>query len=405
MRRRSGQSGSIYKKWNMWHVRFYVDVPGTNKRQRASLPVGPTTGKEKLTRSEAIRKGAEIVAETGVNKSQHLERAIKPVQTFEQRVQWCKKYHKAWTDGKPGPVATMESQLAKHILPRLGCLTLDMVNETVVQEFVAELKGAVFERRRKNGSLLKKYRLSRKTVLNIVGVVKLVVGRKVWKSWELDLGKALRPKQPYFTEAQLKRIIEAAPERYRVLFIVLAGTGMRIGEALALELEDLDLDHGIIYVRRSVWRSHVQTPKTDNAVRQIDIDAALAQTLRDYIGDSKRTLLFESRKGTPLSDVNIRNRVLAPLLVKLNIPKAGLHAFRHGRVTVLRKNGTPGDLQKQWIGHSSLRTTDRYSHTDEELEYRRQAAGKVGIASLLDPVGPRFCTKVVQPTFALTASE
>ena len=40
---------------------------------------------------------------------------------------------------------------------------------------------------------------------------------------------------------------------------------------------------------------------------------------------------------------------------------------------MLRKNGTPEDLQKQWIGHSSLRTTDRYSHTHQELEYRRLA--------------------------------
>src|SRR5215216_5586937 len=75
MRRRSGQSGSIYKKYHMWHVRFYADVPGTNKRQRKSLPVGPATGKEKLTKSEATRKGAEIVARSGVNHTQHLARS------------------------------------------------------------------------------------------------------------------------------------------------------------------------------------------------------------------------------------------------------------------------------------------------------------------------------------------
>ena len=79
----------------------------------------------------------------------------------------------------------------------------------------------------------------------------------------------------------------------------------------------------------------------------------MIDTLRTYLagcggcgGASKRTLLFQASKGTPLSDVNIRNRVLAPLLKKLGIARAGLHAFRHGRVTVLRKNGTPGDLQK-----------------------------------------------------------
>lgn len=59
-------------------------------------------------------------------------------------------------------------------------------------------------------------------------------------------------------------------------------------------------------------------------------------------------------------------------VVRLGIPKAGLHAFRHSRVTLLRKNGTPADLQKQWIGHSSLNHTDRYFHTDEEREYRRK---------------------------------
>jgi site-specific recombinase XerD len=61
--------------------------------------------------------------------------------------------------------------------------------------------------------------------------------------------------------------------------------------------------------------------------------------------------------------------------------------FRHSRVTLLRKLGTPADLQRQWIGHSSLKTTDRYSHTDQELEFRRNAANRVGLDLI---VGPKF---------------
>jgi integrase len=64
------------------------------------------------------------------------------------------------------------------------------------------------------------------------------------------------------------------------------------------------------------------------------------------------------------------------------------HAFRHGRVTVLRKNQTPGDLQKQWIGHSSLAVTDGYSHTDVEMAYRQQHASKIGFTALVGPNGP-----------------
>jgi integrase len=98
----------------------------------------------------------------------------------------------------------------------------------------ADLKRSTFERRKADGTLIKTYRLSRKTVLNIVGVVKLVLGRKVWMLWELDLGKPIRAKQRYFTQEQLRQIIEAAPAQYRILFALLAGTGMRIGEAAGL---------------------------------------------------------------------------------------------------------------------------------------------------------------------------
>ena len=53
---------------------------------------------------------------------------------------WCRKYLKAWTDGKPSSVRSMENQLNKHILPRFGHLPLDSVDETAVQEFAADLK-------------------------------------------------------------------------------------------------------------------------------------------------------------------------------------------------------------------------------------------------------------------------
>src|SRR5437773_979001 len=97
MSRRSGQKGQVVKKGRMWHVRFYVDLPEQEKRKRKSVPIGPCTGKDKLTRPEAERKGAEIIASLGVNTAEHLERAMNltPVVTFGQRVEWCRKYHKA----------------------------------------------------------------------------------------------------------------------------------------------------------------------------------------------------------------------------------------------------------------------------------------------------------------------
>jgi len=71
-------------------------------------------------------------------------------------------------------------------------------------------------------------------------------------------------------------------------------------------------------------------------------------------------------------------RVLNPILQQLGMPLGGklLHAFRHGRVTVLKKRETPDDLMLQWIGHTSLDMTGRYTHIEQELEYRSTHAAR-----------------------------
>jgi len=379
----------------MWHIRFYVDVRGQQRRQRKSVPIGAAVGKEKLTKPEAARKGAEIIAEMGVNTAAHLGQAItpNPIVTFRQRVEWCRKYHQAWTDGKPHPIRTMESALAKHILPRFGSFPLDEITETVVQEFAAELRQATFERRRKNGTLIKTYKLGRKSILNIIDLVKLILGKKVWASWEWKLPKAPRSKQRYFTQEELQKIINAAQGQNRVLFALLGGTGMRISEAAGLRVDDLDLANCVIHVRRGVVEGIEQSTKTDNGERIIDVDPELAELLRQHLAGRTSGCVFQASNGAPIHAGNLRKRVLQSLLEKLGIRRGGFHAFRHARVTILRKNGTPPELQTQWIGHSSLRVTDGYSHTGEEVEYRQRNAKKVGLGFVVGPNGPKSVEK------------
>ena len=107
-------------------------------------------------------------------------------------------------------------------------------------------------------------------------------------------------------------------------------------------------------------------------------------------GAEQRYRILDSAREFPIRDAQV------------GIPKAGLHAFRHSRVTQLRKAGTPQDLQKQWIGHSSLRTGDRYSHTHEEVEYRRSAAGNVGLDRVLSPKQSQHEAPTCQSGLVLT---
>ena len=200
---------------------------------------------------------------------------------------------------------------------------MDAVDETAVQEFVADLKRATFRMRTPNGDPNKTYKLSRKTILNIVGVVKLVLGKKVWMTWELDLGKPEDPQQRYFTEEQLKQIIEGAEGQYRVLFALLAGTGMRIGEAAGLHIDDLDLDNCVIHVRRAVWNGRELSPKTRNAVREIDIDSGLADILRQHIGVKNAGRVFEARNGSPISRKQHSQTCTASAAEEIGNPEGG----------------------------------------------------------------------------------
>ena len=110
----------------------------------------------------------------------------------------------------------------KAISPSTSCpgsaaVPVESIDETVVQEFVADLKRSTFDRRKPDGTLIKTYRLSRKTILNIVGVVKLVLGRKVWMTWELDLGKTEPPEATVLhAGAVADRLSKRRPASYRV---------------------------------------------------------------------------------------------------------------------------------------------------------------------------------------------
>jgi integrase/recombinase XerD len=171
------------------------------------------------------------------------------------------------------------------------------------------------------------------------------------------------------------------------LFATLAGTGLRVGEEVfGLHVEDLELQHARLRVRRGVRHGQEVSVKTKSGYRVVRIEPALVEMLRQQLGTRTAGRVFHTRTGTPFSKDNVR-RKLQSILRTLGLPKGGLHAFRPGRVSILQENGVPGDLVKEWVGHSSLRTTSRYTHFRDN--YRQEVAGKVGLfGSNLGPSGP-----------------
>jgi hypothetical protein len=104
-------------------------------------------------------------------------------------------------------------------------------------------------------------------------------------------------------------------------------------------------------------------PKTENAVRDVDVCSDLAGMLKDYVGNRTKGFLFHTDSGKPLLQRNVLRDGLNPILARLNLKQNGkaFHCFRRFRVMRLRKNRVPRDLEKFWIDHANKDVTDNNS--------------------------------------------
>jgi site-specific recombinase XerD len=98
--------------------------------------------------------------------------------------------------------------------------------------------------------------------------------------------------------------------------------------------------------------------------------------LAEHLAGRTTGRVFVTKNGKPLAKDSVRHS-LHRVLAHLEIPKGGLHAFRHGRVSMLQKGGVPGDLIIKWVGHSNLRTTSSYTHFDDQ--YQKNIVQQVGL--------------------------
>src|SRR5208282_5239957 len=141
-------------------------------------------------------------------------------------------------------------------------------------------------------------------------------------------------RRPTLTETEVTEVLASAKGRYAPLFALLAGTGLRIGEALAVKSTDFVSDCRVLHVRRSIWQGQEQEPKTPNAVRVVDVAEPLAELLQDHVA-GKPGYLFATRSGRPLAQRNVLRALHA------TGKKVGLHAFRRFRTETLRRARVP----------------------------------------------------------------
>ncbi len=386
MSRRSGQSGSIQKEGNWYVVRYWKDVAGQEKRQRVYERICPISGPGKLSASERERKAKEIIAASGVDTQEYFDKVVTQSSngvTFREQAD-------TWLEGMrnrrrkqplaPSTIATWAYALEKWINPNLGDLPLESINNASLKKLVDTMvEGG----------------LSPKSVSNYSQVVKIVMksvrdekGQRVFNvEWdheyiEMPVVNPQKQRRPSFTGDVVTAIVENTDEqKYRVLFALLASSGLRFGEALGLNINNISPDCSTIKIVQKAWGSEVQDRlKTVRGEREVDLHPDMAGMLREFIGDRNSGLLFVSRRGRPLHQSSVLRRKLHPILAKLGQPKCGVHAFRRFRNTYLRNfTATPPGVLQFWMGHAGEGMSDLYDKIKSNVAFRKEMAEKAGL--------------------------
>ena len=405
MSRRTGQNGHLERKGKYWVVRWWEDVFGQNERIHRSAQICPISGPGSLTKSERERRAREIIRESGADTEEHFNQAVKHFQVCVTFSEQAELWYFAETSRirKPVAAATRDfwrGSLDNWLIPHLGKLPVSEVNNSTLKPLVR---------------VMAESGLKPKTIKSYIGIVKQVVASAVnkdgeqvyprkWSSKFMDMPVVEKKKQnkPAFTSTVMTELAKYRHPKMQMLFILCGASGIRIGEALGIDIaKHISSDFRTIRVKQKARKGKIEERvKTDASDRKVDLDPRIADLLKVFVGDRKTGLLFESENGTPLLETNILRRHLHPALHQLGFVneftgshKAGTHAFRRFRNTYLRsRTGCPEAVRDYWLAWSSDSDeggmSKHYDAIDADDATRLEWAEKCGIGFDLPSVVP-----------------
>ena len=156
-----------------------------------------------------------------------------------------------------------------------------------------------------------------------------------------------------------------------ICFWLLFTTGLRIGEATALQWEDIDFESGIISVTKTLYYKSMNEytfvdPKTSASIRTVVIDKDTIRELKDWMEVQKKVLkdcnFVLSYSGIPTSKHTLP-RALEKLAGLAGVHRIKIHALRHSHVALLISMGVNPLIVKDRLGHEKIQTTlGTYGH-------------------------------------------
>lgn len=197
---------------------------------------------------------------------------------------------------------------------------------------------------------------------------------------DLNLSDVILPRHTQkkvfaYSRADQRKLIEAcASTHYGNCFLALLYTGMRVGELIALEYDDINFDAGYIDVNKTDWRGRSTAPKTAESRRRVPIIKPMEDLLMGYVFGTVplRREFFLDTRGERMDYHNMLHAFHA-VCDRAGVPRAGLHALRHTFATNALAAGVNVKALSQWLGHCDVSVTLSI-YTDVNEDQMKEAA-------------------------------
>ena len=387
--RRRFQTGRVFLRGNKWvgTYREYEANPETGKRTRRKITFDESITSERAARAALQPYLDDYNAKAKADTKPASPKCSKTVGALIREWQ-----SKILPNRKPSGARAALSHIRTYILPLVGEIPLRDLNLSQHQAFVTAV-GQRVDRR--------------KTAENVYGTLTSILnlGRK-WgyaapsvEKRDLVFPADKRPQtQVFFFDADTAaRVINASLYPFKLMFLIAAVCGLRIGEVLALKVSSLDFQRKLIHITAALdYKTRKEsTPKSGNSAAPVCMTDLLTKHLQDWITKHYKAnpdnYLFLNKKGLPYRSENVIRSGVHRAMAKLRIetPKGvhlGVHAFRHGVTSELLEAGTPIHVVTRLMRHADSNVTlEHYAHIVGDAERVASEKYSQRIGSQLEP--------------------
>ncbi len=271
-----------------------------------------------------------------------------------------------------------EKIFINHILPKLGHLHIKKITLGIMQDAINDWATKLV-----NFKMVKNYTSNIFEYAIVYGYIK----NNPCKNLIIPKKQEKEKKTNYFTKDELILFLKTAESNLDIMWFsflyLLAMTGIRRGEALALNWSDFDFKNKTLNINKTLARSKnkiiVNPPKTKAGTRTIIIDKNTLKLLKKWKSKQKKMLktniVFTNTKGTYIT-MSQPDRKVKLICKLLNLNPISLHGLRHTHCSILFESGANiGEVQKR-LGHTDVQTTlNIYNHVSKERD--REVADKL----------------------------